>query len=163
MGTYTVTYNAKDWSGITAIAKTRTVTVVDFVSGIQITPPTKTTYTCNEDLDLTGATAKTVMASGVLGEAVPITTDMITGYDKTVIGKQTITVNYSGKTAEFEVSVEPEADDYVTGIEITSEPTKTIYKHGENISLAGAKFKKIMNSGVIAAAEDITASMISRL
>ena len=40
---------------------------------------------------------------------------MVSGYDPTKLGKQTITVSYGGKTTSYEVNVK----DYVTGISIT--------------------------------------------
>lgn len=40
---------------------------------------------------------------------------MVSGYDKTTLGKQTLTITYGGQTVTYEVQVK----DYVTGITVT--------------------------------------------
>ena len=94
----TVTYEGEE--------TTYNVTVNDYVSDIEIVAPTKLTYAYNEDIDLTGATVKKIMASGTNVDAEDMTLAMISGYDKTTSGEQTITVSYAGKTKTFTVTVE---------------------------------------------------------
>ncbi|MDR0731158.1 MAG: bacterial Ig-like domain-containing protein [Treponema sp.] len=56
----------------------------------------------------------------------------ISGYDKDAVGVQTITVDYYGKTAAFDVTVAA-----LTGIRITKLPDKVSYFSGEPLDLAG--------------------------
>ena len=77
------------------ITKTTTydVSVKDIVTGIGIkTNPNKTQYKYGEELDLTGATISVVKGSGTV--EIPVTEDMVSGYDKEKLGEQTIKVTY---------------------------------------------------------------------
>ena len=73
------------------------------VSSIAITSqPTKISYVTGEDLDTTGMVVTATYSDGTIR----IVTDYtVSGYDKTVVGTQTITVTYQGKTATFTVTV----------------------------------------------------------
>ena len=62
---------------------------------------------------------------------------MISGYDASIVGKQTITVTYKGKTATFEINVKAKS---VTKIEVTS-PNKLDYIEGQGLDLSGGKVK----------------------
>ncbi len=73
----------------------------------------KTEYKYNEPLDLSNGTITITKGSGT--KDIAITENMVSGYDPTKLGKQTITVTYGGKTTSYEVNVK----DYVTGISIT--------------------------------------------
>ena len=84
------------------------VGVKDYVIGIKITNPTKTTYKYGEDLDLSGATVSEVMASGAVKNTTAITGSMISKFDSKKTGKQTITVSYAEFTKQFTVTVEEE-------------------------------------------------------
>ncbi len=158
IGTYFVTYNAKDASGNLAKEVKRTVIVKDYVKSIQVIKPTKTVYEVNEELNVEGGKINVIYASGKI-EEVAMTSSMLSGYNNKKLGKQIITVNYQGMTGKFEIEVVPQPEDYVTGIEIIP-PTKTTYKYGQTIDLSGAKFRKIMNSGAIAQQEVITSDML---
>lgn len=79
------------------------VEVKDYVVDIIIEKPDKTTYLPDEELDLTGATVKTISASGKVGEPIPVTKDMISGYDKEKLGTQNIKVTYEGFEKSFDV------------------------------------------------------------
>lgn len=107
------------------------VKVNDYQIGITVQAPEKTTYLYNEELNLIGATVTDMMASGAKGEEIAVTTDMISGYDKEVLGNQTILVSYHGYTANFVVTV----NDYAKDIQITKMPSKLIYKYGEELDL----------------------------
>lgn len=85
---------------------TFTVTVVDETIGISMnTNPDKTEYTKGENIDLTGATINVTKSSGIT--QIPVTKEMISGYDKNKVGTQTITVTYDGATTEFIINVKP--------------------------------------------------------
>ena len=98
-------------NGITKTA-TYEVSVVDSVKSITIngTPQSEVKY--GEELDLSKIKLDVTKGSGTTQETV--TNSMISGYDKTKIGKQTVTITYGGQTTTFDVTVK----DYVTKIEV---------------------------------------------
>ena len=97
------------------ITKTTTynVSVEDQVTAIRINKTPKTKYKYNENLDLSTGQLEITKGSGTT--TIPITSNMVTGYDKTKLGDQELTVTYGGKTQKYTVNVK----DYVTGISIT--------------------------------------------
>ena len=131
------------------------VSVKDTVTSISIKAnPSKTEYKYGESLDLTGATISVVKGSGTTD--IPITDNMVSGYDPTTVGKQTVKVSYGGKDTTFEVTVK----DYVKDITLTA-PTKTEYKYGEALDLTGGKVQKVMASGAQEPAVDLTDSSVT--
>ena len=97
------------------ITKTTTynVSVEDQVTAIRINKTPKTKYKYNENLDVTTGELEITKGSGTT--TIPITSNMVIGYDKTKLGDQELTVTYGGKTQKYTVNVK----DYVTGISIT--------------------------------------------
>ena len=99
---YTVT-SAGGW------VSTYTVTVTS-PSGVTLskmqTLPDKTTYLLGDRLDTTGATILATYTDGTQ-KVVPVTSDMVSGYDWLKAAKQTLTVSYEGKTTTFTVQVNP--------------------------------------------------------
>ncbi len=140
VGTYTVSYTVSDKAG-NVDTKTRTVKVFDYMTGIEVTKPTKTEYNYGEDLNLSGLSVKAVMKSGNKTN-VAINNCKITGYDKNKLGNQAVTVSYNEKIATFQVTVK----DYITNLEIV-EPTKKEYNYGEDLNLSGLSVKAVMKSG----------------
>ena len=140
IGTYTVSYTVSDKAG-NVDTKTRTVKVFDYMTGIEVTKPTKKEYNYGEDLNLSGLSVKAVMKSGNKTN-VAINNCKITGYDKNKLGNQTVTVSYNEKIATFQVTVK----DYITNLEIV-EPTKKEYNYGEDLNLSGLSVKAVMKSG----------------
>lgn len=103
-------------------------------SSIEITsPPTKLTYVQGEELDLTGMVV-TAKYSDNSGKTVANSECTVTGYDKTKLGAQNITVTYNKKTARFTVTVVAPAVDH---IEITTEPNDKEYLEGDELDLTG--------------------------
>jgi len=92
---------------------TYNVSVKDTVTAISMKKTPRTEYKYNEPLDLSNGTITITKGSGT--KDIAITENMVSGYDPTKLGKQTITVTYGGKTTSYEVNVK----DYVTGISIT--------------------------------------------
>jgi len=86
----------------TATVKAKSVKSVELVSA-----PEKTEVLEGKDLDLTGAKIKVVYDNGTEDLGVNVTSDMISGFDKNTVGKQTITIKYNGYTVAqtFEVTV----------------------------------------------------------
>jgi len=118
--TISVTVNANSSSGGTIISitgdihidySTETITVSGTltignqttVTGIVVTtPPTKTQYSLGEELNTAGMV---VTATYGDGSKKAVTEYAISGYVKTTLGNQTVTVTYIGKTATFTVNV----------------------------------------------------------
>ncbi len=101
----TVSYKGKTATfEVTVKSKTPVITA----TGIQITPPEKTVYKEGEELDTAGMTVMELYSNGT-SESVNLSDCIITGYDKTKIGTQTVTVSYGEWKAEFEVTVEARA------------------------------------------------------
>ncbi len=118
---YDVTVTAEMVTGFdstTAGEQTLTITYNDLTTSVKVTvvaitvdsiavktEPTKTTYKKGEELDLTGLKIEATKNNGSK-EEITVTTDMVTGFDSTTIGEQTLTITYNGKTTTFTVTVE---------------------------------------------------------
>ena len=120
-----------------------TVEVEDYAIDIEITRPDKEIYALGEELDLTGATVKLVMASGIATTPVDMTTSMITGFDSSTEGAKTITVTYEGFTKTFGVSIM----DGVKGMILVTLPDMLEYRYGEELNLTGGTIALIKESG----------------
>jgi cytochrome c-type biogenesis protein CcmE len=124
---------------------TFTVTVAP-VESISISqPPTVTSFKQGDEANWNGLGVAVKFANdAVPGEVVkPGTNSMtITGYEKDKAGAQTITVDYYGKRAAFEVKVVG-----LDSIAVTSPPKKTEYYTGEEIELAGLAVKGTWSDG----------------
>lgn len=84
------------------------VNVVDKIKGISLkSQPSKTTYQYGENIDLTNATINVVKSSGIV--TVPVTENMISGYDPNTTGMQMVTINYGGFTTKFAVRIKEQA------------------------------------------------------
>ena len=144
----TVTYGGK-----TAV-KTIDVEVYNYIDSASITPPNKVEYSYNTDLDLTGASMQLIWKNSNV-TSVAITDSMISGYNKTSEGKQTITVTYN---VEYVLSDENKISDTIiktfkvdvvnniSKIDITA-PTKTKYNHGDSLDLTGGIIKITYENG----------------
>lgn len=127
-GTKTLTINA---DGKTC---TYDIEVVDTVNAIVpvITPESgRTVYVPGEDLDLSGIELTVVSASG--SKTIPVTPDMVTGFDPETIGTQTITISYGGQTTTYDVEVKGVGS--ISGFD--SQP-KLEYNTGETFDASGA-------------------------
>ncbi|WP_207911025.1 bacterial Ig-like domain-containing protein, partial [Paenibacillus albiflavus] len=106
--------------------------IAELVSIHVTTPPTKIIYNVGENLDLTG-----LVVTGTYDDKTTaimnVTLADITGFDKTKVGKQTLTVTIDGKTTTFEVTVEKK----LVSIKVTTPPTKMIYNVGESLDPTG--------------------------
>lgn len=154
--TITVTYN----NGNT-FNKTFQVAVINTVNHIEVIPPTKTNYKYGETLNLAGGSIKVVMDDGTVSN-VPMTQDMVTGYQKTTPGQQMLTVTYTDEnnntfTGYFNVTV---GEDYIVKYQFTA-PTKKEYNIGETIDLTGGAITEVYASGKLGNKIELTSSMIS--
>ena len=132
------------------------VTVKDYVvEKLKVTPPNKTSYEYGESLDLTGGKVFIMMASGAVSDSADLAGYMVSGYDATKTGSQTIRVEYNNLVGSFTVNVV----DKVKGISMNTEPNKTNYKNGESLDVSGATIIVTKSSGKYVI--PVTQSMIS--
>jgi len=101
------------------------------------TVPEKTEYLeARETLDVTGGVITLTYDDGVF-YTVNMTEDMVSGFDNTVTGPQTLTVTYNGKTTTFVVTIKQKS---LVSIAVTTAPTKSEYLEGKDeLDLAGGK------------------------
>ena len=87
----------------------------DVVTEIQlISPPTETDYIQPVVYPKTEGSVLLVTYASGYAEALTVTKAMLSGFDGTVTGEQTVTVTYGGKTATFPVTVTRYVPDIVT-------------------------------------------------
>ena len=93
----TVVYNGRTATfNITVSPK-----IVDYIS---VTAPTVTKFHAGENLDLSGGKVKVVYESvDGYSETFELDASMVSGYDKNVVGAQSLTVTYGGKAATFDI------------------------------------------------------------
>ena len=137
--TVTVTYKAP-----TVLASTRTtsftVTVVD-VSEIEVnTLPEKTEFLSGDSFDSTGLSILVKYTDGT--SEIKTTGYEISGFDSGSVGEKTITVTYKTHTATFKVTVYD-----LSGIRITSFPSKIYYKIGELFDPSGLTVAEVRQDG----------------
>ena len=106
----TVTYNEKTTTFEVTVKAEETEPTPEEVTLTKIeikTKPKKLEYTQNKDnLDLTGGIITATYSDKTTKDISMTSTEVkVTGYDKTKVGKQTITVTYQGKTTTFEITV----------------------------------------------------------
>ena len=101
--------------------------------------PKKVTYVEGQELDLTGGVLTTVKDDGTTA-SVPLTADnvTVTGYDKSTLGKQSLTVTYNGKTTTFDVTVVAR---------FTAENFETNYFVGDEFDKSKGKIKIYRDNG----------------
>ena len=125
------------------------------------TPPTKLSYWVGEPLDVSGGelTVDYGIRNGTAYvEQTALTVDMVSGFDSTVIGTQTLTVTYEGKTTTFEVEVVAKTLDHIA---VTTLPTKTEYLEGKDaLDVTGGKLTLYYNNDT-ADEIDLTADMVA--
>ena len=137
--TVTVTYKAP-----TVLASTRTtsftVTVVD-VSEIEVnTLPEKTEFLSGDSFDSTGLSILVKYTDGT--SEIKTTGYEVSGFDSGSVGEKTITVTYKTHTATFKVTVYD-----LSGIRITSFPSKVYYKIGETFDPSGLTVAEVRQDG----------------
>ncbi len=85
------------------------------VDSIALSSVPKQNYELNDRLDLSGGSLTVTFADGTT-EEVALNTDMVSGYDMSQNGAQTVTVTYAGCTTSFDISVSQEQDQLRTDI-----------------------------------------------
>ena len=135
-GTQTVTATYEGKTATTSI----TVNEVQLNAIAVTTQPTKTTYITGEALDTTGMVVTATYNNGTTAEVTGWYTSAV---DMTTAGEKEVTVNYAVDSitykTTFTITVEQGVAEgvYLTGIEITSKPTKTEYLLSQELDLDG--------------------------
>lgn len=116
------------------------ILVVD-ISGIEVkTTPAKTEYPKGGVFDATGLS---VLVKYTDGTSETITTGFeLSGFDSSSVGEKTITVTYKTHTTTFKVTVYD-----LSGIRITSFPSKVYYKIGETFDPSGLTVAEVRQDG----------------
>ena len=119
--------------------------------------PKKLSYYCGEPIDIAGGTIQVTYVSGDAME-LPLSVEMLTGYDPNRLGSQTLTVTYKEFTATFDIQVSKKP--IATKILLKSMPTNSKYVQGTKFDLSGSAISVIYDNGETKVV-DITDSMIS--
>lgn len=116
------------------------ILVVD-ISGIEVkTMPTKIEYPKGDVFDTTGLS---ILVKYTDGTSETKTTGFeVSGFDSSSVGEKTITVTYKTHTATFKVTVYD-----LSGIRITSFPSKVYYKIGETFDPSGLTVAEVRQDG----------------
>ncbi len=136
---FTVNVTAKSLTGLTVSHK-----------------PFNTEYIEGQDLNLNGMT---VTAQYNNGTSADITDYTVSGYDKNIIGKQTVTISHGGMTASFDVNVEAKC---VAGIRVTKLPYRTNYVEGQDLNPDGMEVTVYYNNGTTELTDNYTISGYDR-
>lgn len=124
------------------------LTVVKTLTSIDITtePTKKQYYVGDAALDLSGMVVTGYYNDGSNETLEGITTANASGFDTATAGDKTITITYQELTDTFQINV---AELAVTNVSITAQPSKVIYKAGEELSLEGMTAQATYNSGKV--------------
>lgn len=116
------------------------ILVVD-ISGIEVkTMPVKTEYPKGDVFDTTGLS---ILVKYTDGTSETKTSGFeVSGFDSSSVGEKTITVTYKAHTATFKVTVYE-----LSGIRITSFPSKVYYKIGESFDPSGLTVAEVRQDG----------------
>jgi hypothetical protein len=143
--TITVAMNARSGLVSSRASNTFTVRVVPVESIAIAQPPAAASFKQGDDHNWAGlSVGVTFENDAVPGVTVKPEADalIISGYDKDRAGSQTITVDYYGRRAAFEVSVVG-----LDSIAVTSPPRNTEYYTGEELDLSGLVVQGVWNDG----------------
>ncbi|QOR70574.1 bacterial Ig-like domain-containing protein [Ruania alkalisoli] len=105
-----------------------------------VSPPSRSMYLQGEELDLTGLEVNADYSDGSQ-VAVDHTHLSVTGYDSNTLGAQTVQLTYTDGEIETTATFTVEVLAAVTGIEITSPPTDTHYRTGDELDLTGLEVR----------------------
>ena len=110
--------------------------------------PTKTSYFTGEEFNLNGFEVELVYSDGsTLG--ITVTPDMVSGFDSSIAGTQTLTVAYRDYTTTFEVEVKnltATSDDVMDVIENLSDGVYTVSVTGEISLVTLSNIKAVMKN-----------------
>ena len=156
----TVTINNK------TAPETIDVEAYNYVKETTLTEPTKVDYAYNEPLDVTGGRIKVTWANGTVSN-VNLTTNMVTGYNQTQLGVQTLTITNTFKYTLSDGTQIPDTKTMTYEVEVTNQakkititpPTKTEYEHGDKLDFTGGNIKITYADGTTQT-KQITSNMV---
>lgn len=141
----TITYSEDGYSA----TYNQSVTVTNYIDSIEVTtPPTKTSYTSGEAVDMTGCVITGIRSNG--------DTEVVTGWTFSPaitdeIGTNVITISYvsdSGETITTTTNITVgDIDNPLVSIAITTPPTKMTYSSGELFDQTGMVVTATYTSG----------------
>lgn len=119
--------------------------------------PDKLTYlTTYEELDVTGGEITVTYADGTPAKVIPMTREMVTGFDNTQLGPQTLTVTYAGAETTYEIELERAA------LTLTQFPRKLTYiADYEDLDVTGGKLQIAYQDGTILEEIPMTPEMVT--
>ncbi len=98
-----------------------------------LTLPAKLEYTEGDDFSITGCTARMTLTSGNTVD-IEVGQSFVSGFRSDLIGKQTITVTYSGLSTTFEITVKAKT---LKTVKVGTKPSKTEYIVGDEFQSSG--------------------------
>lgn len=121
--------------------------------------PNKTQYIQNRDrLDVSGGEI-TIGYLNIKDEIIPLNTKMITGFDNSKLGQQTLKVKYGNTTMEYNIEIVKRP---VAKIEIYGQPTKREYLQGDKtVDVTGGKLNITYDDGTTEII-DMTPDMVQK-
>lgn len=112
-------------------------------TGIEITSlPVRTVFQKDEDFEEEGLVVSEIYNDGTKSEIKGFT---LSGYDSSIVGKQTVTASYDSMQASFQV--ETTLDDALIGITILNLPDKIKYSPGDTFSSDGLQVGFVYSDG----------------
>lgn len=108
--------------------------------------PLQTEYMQGDELVLDGAMISVTYTSGK-NELMNVTADMISGYNSSKLGEQTVTVTYRGQSDSFPVTVVERPS--VTDISLITLPYQTEFRVGSAFDFTGAQLKVTFSNGTL--------------
>lgn len=98
-----------------------------------------------EDIDVTGAAILCKYNYGE-PEEIPVTRDMIHGFDNRRVGSHSAEVQFNGFIASFDVEISPQQ---LMGLMVSQGPNKTHYVEGERFDKTGMVISGFYNNGIL--------------
>lgn len=151
-GTYYLYVGLRNPStGYDILTQTYTVTVKAKTAPVTLNrigiykQPNKVSYTTGESLDLSGLELIAYYSDGstqIIRSGFTYSTP-----NMSTAGTKTVTVNYGGKTASFNITVNNPAPATLSAISIYSNPNKVSYMVGESFDPTGLKIKAYYSDG----------------
>ena len=100
-----------------------------------VSTPTKLEYRTGDTISTDGGVLHVYFIDGT-EQDIPITEDMLSGYDMSTPGVQTVTITYKGHTASYKISVTQRPD--IANVELYSGPDRTTFIRGTEFDFTGA-------------------------
>lgn len=103
--------------------------------------PIKQTYFINQEIDPTGGKIMVYYIDDT-SQQIDVTSDMISGYDMSKLGKQMVTISYRGKTLVYEINIRD-----VLSVTKVSDPEKREFAKGTSFDYTGWRVRVSYTDG----------------